>query len=79
MLIEKTETTALTIPALRMIRSDGVGPVTFRRLVAHFGGIEAALASMPHMKKPIQPADLSRIQAEDKALRKLRGHWIMEG
>ena len=32
---------------LRLIRSDGIGPVTFRELVNHFGGAAAALDALP--------------------------------
>lgn len=77
MLKQKTKSdTSYILPILQMIRSEGVGPVTFRRLSAHFGSAQAAIDAMPHMKKPIQPIDLAHIIAEDKALRKLRGHWI---
>jgi DNA processing protein len=34
---------------LRLIRSDGVGPVTFRELVNHFGSATAALAALPDL------------------------------
>jgi hypothetical protein len=32
---------------LRLIRSDNVGPATFRDLINHFGSAEAALAALP--------------------------------
>src|SRR5436305_8472213 len=31
----------------RLIRSDGVGPVTFRELIDHFGTADAAIAALP--------------------------------
>ena len=31
------------LACLRLIRSDNVGPVTFRELINHYGGAEAAL------------------------------------
>lgn len=34
---------------LRLIRTDNVGPATFRDLVNRFGSAEAALAALPHM------------------------------
>jgi DNA processing protein len=34
---------------LRLTRSDGVGPVTFRELLDHFGSAEAALAAVPEL------------------------------
>ena len=36
---------------LRLIRSDNVGPRTFRGLVAHCGGVRAALAALPDLAK----------------------------
>ena len=69
-------TTDLSLNALRLIRSDGVGPATFARLVDKFGGVEAALSSMQHMKKPIKPIDLSTIEKEYRRLIKSGGHWL---
>jgi DNA processing protein len=37
------------IARLRLTRSDGVGPVTFRELLDHFGSAEAALAAVPEL------------------------------
>ena len=34
---------------LRLVRSPGIGPVTFRQLLARFGGAEAALAAVPDL------------------------------
>jgi DNA processing protein len=36
---------------LRLIRSDSIGPVTFRELVSHFGGATAALAALPDLAR----------------------------
>jgi DNA processing protein len=36
---------------LRLIRSDNVGPRTFRDLVNHFGGARAALAALPGLAR----------------------------
>ncbi len=36
---------------LRLIRSENVGPVTFRDLVNHFGGAEAALEALPTLSR----------------------------
>ncbi|OAP40432.1 DNA processing protein DprA [Sinorhizobium glycinis] len=56
--------TALTerqrIAWLRLIRSDNVGPATFRDLVNHFGSAEAALEALP---------DLSRRGGADRQFR----------
>ncbi|WP_331374028.1 DNA-processing protein DprA [Sinorhizobium chiapasense] len=45
---------------LRLIRSDNVGPATFRDLINHFGTAEAALDALP---------DLSRRGGSDRAFR----------
>ena len=34
---------------LRLVRSPGIGPVTFRQLLARFGGAEQALAAVPDL------------------------------
>src|SRR5262249_35665234 len=36
---------------LGLIRSDNVGPRTFRALVNHYGGAPAALAALPHLAR----------------------------
>ncbi|MEZ5926399.1 MAG: DNA-processing protein DprA [Hyphomicrobiaceae bacterium] len=36
---------------LRLIRSENVGPVTFREIVNHFGGAEEALAALPELSR----------------------------
>ena len=37
------------LACLRLIRSENIGPVTFRELVNHFGGAEQALAALPDL------------------------------
>lgn len=39
------------IACLRLIRSDNVGPVTFRELINQFGGAEAALEALPELAR----------------------------
>jgi len=39
------------LASLRLIRSENVGPVTFRDLIAHFGSAAAALAAMPELSR----------------------------
>ena len=36
---------------LRLIRSDNIGPRTFRDLVNHYGGARAALAALPALAR----------------------------
>ena len=61
--------------ALRLIRSDGVGPTTYKRLTDLFGSIDKTLEMMPNMKKPLQPADAKKTQTEYDALLKIDGEW----
>jgi DNA processing protein len=36
---------------LRLIRTENVGPTTFRHLVNHYGGAEAALGALPDLAR----------------------------
>lgn len=55
---------------LRLIRSENVGPATFRSLINHFGSAEAALAALPGMarrggaRRDIAIADREQAEAE---------------
>jgi DNA processing protein len=39
------------LACLRLIRSENVGPATFRALINHYGGAEAALAALPELSQ----------------------------
>jgi DNA processing protein len=56
------------IACLRLIRSDNVGPVTFRELINHFGGAQAALAAVPELSRrggrPIRLCSRDEAEAE---------------
>ena len=39
------------IDRLRLVRSPGIGPVTYRQLIARFGSAEAALAAVPDLAR----------------------------
>lgn len=58
------------LACLRLIRSENVGPVTFRELVNHFGGAEAALRALPELaRRGGNRRDIricSRARAEDE-------------
>ena len=68
---------AQRLACLRLIRSENVGPVTFRELINHFGGAEPALAALPELSRrsgggrPIRicPRDLAEAElaAADRA------------
>jgi DNA processing protein len=64
---------AQRLACLRLIRSENVGPVTFRELVSHFGGAEEALAALPELSRrggyrhPIRVCPLNVAEAELEA------------
>lgn len=66
--VTATITSAQRIAWLRLIRTDSVGPVTFRQLLNRFGSAEAALEALPSLSKkagrPIEPISLARAEDE---------------
>src|SRR5579862_8779947 len=60
-------TDADRIDRLRLIRSDNVGPRTFRSLVGHFGSARQALAHLPELAKRGGAARAMRICSEEDA------------
>lgn len=56
---------------LRLIRSDNVGPVTFRDLINHFGTAETALAMLPELSARGGSSRAIRIASEQEALAEL--------
>ncbi|MFN3076526.1 MAG: DNA-processing protein DprA [Alphaproteobacteria bacterium] len=69
---------------LRLSRSENVGPITFYRLLEHFGSAEAALRSLPEMArrggrgKPISVATKALVQRETEELEALGGRFIAQ-
>lgn len=55
---------------LRLIRSDNVGPATFRDLINHFGSAAAALDALPRLMQRAGGRRL-RIHGRDEALREI--------
>jgi DNA processing protein len=49
------------LACLRLIRSDNVGPVTFRELINHYGGATAALAALPDLSRRARGRRATRI------------------
>ena len=39
------------LACLRLIRSENVGPITFRELINHYGGAQLALEALPELSK----------------------------
>ncbi|KIZ32805.1 MULTISPECIES: DNA-processing protein DprA [Rhodopseudomonas] len=64
-------TEAQRIDWLRLIRSDNVGPRTFRSLVNHFGSARAALDALPDLARRGGAARPGRIVSEHEAQREL--------
>lgn len=58
---------AQRLACLRLIRSENVGPVTFRELVNHFGGARAALDALPELSGRIGRGKRLKICPADKA------------
>ena len=56
---------------LRLIRTENVGPVSFRGLINRFGSAEAALAALPELALAGGAARLSRIPSEAEAEREM--------
>ncbi|MEZ2130309.1 MULTISPECIES: DNA-processing protein DprA [unclassified Sinorhizobium] len=56
---------------LRLIRSDNIGPVTFRDLIHQFGSAETALAMLPELSARGGATRAIRIASEAEALREL--------
>jgi DNA processing protein len=71
---------AQRLASLRLIRSDNVGPVTFRELIRHFGSAERALEVLPELSRKggrrhalrICPRDVA--EAELQSAGKLGAH-----
>src|SRR5437763_10925763 len=56
---------------LRLIRSENVGPRTFRALLAHYGSAQAALAALPALARRGGATGLARICSRDEATREI--------
>ena len=56
---------------LRLIRTENVGPVSFRALINRFGSAEAALAALPGLAQAGGATRLSRIPSEAEAEREI--------
>lgn len=64
-------TDAQRIAWLRLIRSDNVGPATFRDLINHFGSADAALAAIPEMSRRGGAARAIRVATVQQAEQEL--------
>jgi DNA processing protein len=73
------------LASLRLIRSENVGPVTFRELVAHFGTAERALDALPELsrrggyRQPIRICPREAAEAELAAAGKIGARALVVG
>lgn len=56
---------------LRLIRSDNVGPATFRDLINHFGSAETAIEQLPELSRRGGSARMIKVASVDDAEREL--------
>lgn len=72
----------MSVERLRLARTDGVGPVTYRRLMARFGNPAAALDALPGLAKgagreaPPAIPSLDAVQREMDGLARLGGRFL---
>ncbi|MEQ1694434.1 MAG: DNA-processing protein DprA [Hyphomicrobiaceae bacterium] len=59
------------LACLRLIRSENVGPVTFRELINHFGGAQSALDALPELSRRAGRGKPLKLFAEGLAEREL--------
>jgi len=70
------------VDRLRLIRSENVGPITFRRLIARYGSAQAALQALPRLAKRggtrVVPRICTVAEAEDElaALAKVHARLV---
>jgi DNA processing protein len=69
---------------VRLMRTEGVGPRTFRSLLNHSGGARAALQSLPDLARrrgatPPRIPDVQEIEIEFKAARRLGVRFVATG
>ena len=62
---------------LRLIRSENVGPRTFRALLAHYGSARAALAALPALARRGGATGLARIWSREEAKREINGARLL--
>src|SRR5512139_268823 len=61
---------------LRLARTDGVGPMTFRRLMARHRTGAAALAALPSLNRGLEPFPEAGAKREIAALARLGGRFV---
>ncbi len=70
----------MTLAALRLARTDGVGSQTWRRLLERFATPEAALEALPRFSKgKLTPPEPGVARREYDAVLAMGGHWLVLG
>ncbi|MGO1303241.1 MAG: DNA-processing protein DprA, partial [Sphingomonas parapaucimobilis] len=69
---------------LRLLRTHGIGPVTWRQLMARFGEAEAALDALPQLARrgggeASKPADPALIAREIETVARLGARHVLLG
>ena len=68
---------------LQLIRSENVGPITFRELINHFGSAEAAIDALPSLAarggRPIRIASRDDAEREFEAVHRIGGGMVALG
>lgn len=74
---------SVDIARLRLIRSDNIGPVTYRQLLRRFGSAPAALAALPDLVRcgggSARIATAADAEAEMAAVAKFGGRFVFIG
>ncbi|WP_375597348.1 DNA-processing protein DprA [Devosia sp. Naph2] len=76
-------TPAQRIAWLRLIRTDNIGPVTFRQLLNRFGSAEAAIEALPDISakagRPMSPVSQARAEDELARLNRYGARIVAQG
>lgn len=83
-MVEIAAGTAEQIARLRLIRSENVGPITFRQLIARFGSGRAAIEALPDLarrggRKSLRIASAAQAEAEMAAVERFGGRFLFWG
>ncbi len=74
---------AALLPALRLIRSENVGPVTYHHLVSHYGSPQRALEALPELsrrggrRKPVTICETANAEREIEATLRLGARFVL--
>ena len=75
----------MSIARLRLARTDGVGPITYRRLLARYGSAEAALDALPELARnagrsaPMRLPSVATAKKQIEYTQQLGAHLLVLG